>query len=78
MPSAAIVERGQLTGVWIVADDGVAHLRWVRLGDASGDQVEVLSGLTGDETVVIGSEMPLAEGDKVVSVGCMQQPTASP
>lgn len=67
VPVEAIVERGQLTGVFVVADDAAAHLRWVRLGDAADGRVEVLSGLTGDETVVVESEIPLAEGDKVVA-----------
>jgi hypothetical protein len=47
--------------------DGFAHLRWVRLGRASGDAVEVLSGLAGDETVVLSTQQPLAEGDRVVN-----------
>jgi len=67
VPSAAVIERGQLTGVWIVDDQNLAHLRWVRLGHAYGDRHEVLSGMTGDETVVLNSAMPLVEGDKVVN-----------
>jgi len=66
VPSAAIIRRGQLTGVWVVGDDDRAHLRWVRLGRNRDDSVEVLAGLDGDETVVLSSRLPLAEGDKVV------------
>jgi len=65
-PSAAIIRRGQLTGVWVVGDDDRAHLRWVRLGRNRDDSVEVLAGLDGNETVVLSSRLPLAEGDKVV------------
>ena len=31
VPTEAIINRGQLTGVWTVHADGTAHLRWVRL-----------------------------------------------
>lgn len=71
VPTAAIQQRGQLTGVWIVGTDGYTHLRWIRVGHAlqgpDGDSIEVLAGLTGTETVVIASEQPLVEGDRVVN-----------
>ena len=67
IPRGAVINRGQLTGVWIVDENSQAHLRWVRLGHARGDRVEVLSGLEGTETLVLTSQMPLAEGDKVVN-----------
>jgi RND family efflux transporter MFP subunit len=67
VPAEAIIRRGQLTGVWIVDQNQAAHLRWVRLGHPQGSQIEVLSGLSGSETVVLTSRQPLAEGDKVVN-----------
>jgi RND family efflux transporter MFP subunit len=67
VPTEAIIRRGQLTGVWVVREDGTAHLRWVRLGRPVAGAVEILSGLTGEETVVLSTERPLAEGDRVVS-----------
>jgi RND family efflux transporter MFP subunit len=66
VPTGAVIRRGQLTGVWIVRQDDTAHLRWVRLGRAFGDSIEILSGLNGNETVVLSMQQPLAEGDKVV------------
>ncbi len=66
VPEAAIVRRGQLTGVWVVRDDNTAHLRWIRLGHELEDGYEALSGLAGDETIVLSATQPLAEGDKVV------------
>ncbi|MGD9546901.1 MAG: efflux RND transporter periplasmic adaptor subunit [Candidatus Krumholzibacteriia bacterium] len=65
-PEEAIVRRGQLTGVWTVADDQTAHLRWIRLGNARDGRVEVLSGLDGGESVVLSHDQPLVEGDRVV------------
>ena len=66
VPTGAVIRRGQLTGVWIVRQDDTAHLRWVRLGRGFGDSLEILSGLNGDETVVLSTQQPLAEGDRVV------------
>lgn len=68
VPRAAIVERGQLRGVFVVASDGLARLRWIRLGHEVGDgDVEVLAGLAGGETVAFAAASPLAEGDRVVT-----------
>jgi multidrug efflux system membrane fusion protein len=57
VPITAVVRRGQLTGVRVVTSDGVA-LRWIRLGRAVDEtRVEVLSGLTeGDEIVLANTE----------------------
>ncbi|MEZ4386236.1 MAG: efflux RND transporter periplasmic adaptor subunit [Candidatus Krumholzibacteriia bacterium] len=66
VPTEAVHARGQLTGVWIVGDDQTAHLRWIRVGRTIGDETEVMSGLTGGETVVLRADLPLVEGDKVV------------
>jgi len=52
VPRAALVERGQLQGVYLVGRDGRIGLRFVTLGRASGEQVEVLSGLSGGERIV--------------------------
>jgi RND family efflux transporter MFP subunit len=54
IPSEAVVRRGQLTGVRVVTPQGVA-LRWIRLGRsvADGQRVEVLSGLTAGDEIVL-------------------------
>ena len=66
VPNQAVIRRGQLTGVWVVRQDGTAHLRWVRLGRSFGDSIEILSGMQGDEIVVLSTQQPLIEGDRVV------------
>ncbi|CAH0355839.1 efflux RND transporter periplasmic adaptor subunit [Aquabacterium sp. CECT 9606] len=53
VPSASVVERGELTGVYIVTDKGEARLRQVRMGRSSGGQTEVLSGLQAGEKVAV-------------------------
>ena len=66
VPAEAVIRRGQLTGLWIVGQDDIVHLRWVRLGRERDGAYEVLSGLSGGETLVLSAEQPLAEGDRVV------------
>lgn len=56
VPLAAIRREGDLTGVLVRLASG-DELRWIRLGAAAGDQVEVLGGLrAGDRVVVPGGE----------------------
>lgn len=64
VPQSAIVERGQLTGLYTLNDDSEVVLRWVRLGDVNSDQVEVLSGLAEGETFVASVDQRLREGQK--------------
>jgi len=66
VPDDAIIRRGQLTGVWVVGSEDRIGLRWVRLGRPQGTDVEVLSGLEGNETIVLSSEQPIVEGDRAV------------
>lgn len=49
---SAVVERGQLQGVYVVGEDQVATLRYITLGQTAGELVEALSGVQGGERVV--------------------------
>ncbi len=51
VPASAVVRRGEMTGVYVLDNKGAARLRQVRLGAASGTQVEVLSGVSAGEQV---------------------------
>ncbi|MBI2435513.1 MAG: efflux RND transporter periplasmic adaptor subunit, partial [Candidatus Hydrogenedentes bacterium] len=51
-PASAVVERGQLSGVFVVAQDGVARWRIITVGKRFGEAVEVLSGLEAGERIV--------------------------
>lgn len=62
IPTEAIVERGQLQGVYTVSVNNKALLRWLRLGRTFGNQVEVLSGLKADETYILSAEGKLYNG----------------
>ena len=64
VPRTALVERGQLTGLYAVID-GRALLRWVRTGPQRGDRVEVLSGLRPGETYVTDASARILDGQSV-------------
>ncbi|GEJ56028.1 efflux RND transporter periplasmic adaptor subunit [Anaeromyxobacter diazotrophicus] len=51
VPRSAIVERGDLTGVF-VAVQGQAQLRWISLGEPAGDRFPVRAGLRPGEAVI--------------------------
>lgn len=52
VPTQAIVQRGEMSGAYVLDAQGQARLRQVRLGPVKGNQVEVLSGVRPGEQVV--------------------------
>lgn len=52
VPVAALVQRGQLTSVFVVGSDQVARMRIINIGATSESQAEVLSGLDAGESIV--------------------------
>ncbi|MEX0836910.1 MAG: efflux RND transporter periplasmic adaptor subunit, partial [Gemmatimonadota bacterium] len=67
IPADAVVERGQLTGIYTVEDD-VLRLRWVRLGARRADAVELLSGPAGELRIVRDPGVGLSDGQPVGTV----------
>jgi len=51
LPSSAVLRRAEMTGVYVINAQGKPSLRQVRLGQTSGDRVEVLSGLRTNDKV---------------------------
>jgi RND family efflux transporter MFP subunit len=65
VPRAAIrTDQGQSI-VFVVVEDRVER-RAVRVGDARGDQVEIVSGLAAGDRVVVEGPPDLADGRKVI------------
>ena len=62
VPASAIVHKDQLTGIYTINDNQTASLRWVKLGRAYGDNVEILSGLSSQEKFILASEGKLYNG----------------
>jgi len=59
VPAAAVVEKGQLVGLYAVDGAGRVRLRLVQLGGRHDGKLEVLSGLqAGDRIVVDGAASP--------------------
>ena len=75
IPKAALVTKGQLSGVYTVSQSNTAVLRWLRLGKTMGDQVEVLSGLQVDETYIVNADAKLYNGVKISSSSVPQKET---
>ena len=65
IPKKAIVKRGQLAGVYTVSQTNTALLRWLRLGRTYGEDIEVLSGLSADESYIVSAKGKLFNGVKV-------------
>lgn len=51
LPSSAVLRRAEMTGVYVINSQGKPSLRQVRIGQTSGDRVEVLSGLHKNDKV---------------------------
>ena len=65
VPRTAIVSHGQLTGLYLVDPEGIAHFRLVRLGRIFQDSVEVLAGLNEGDRFVLKPPTSLVDGARV-------------
>jgi membrane fusion protein, multidrug efflux system len=67
VPREALVERGALTGLFVVAD-GHARLRWISPGPVAGDAIEVRAGVAAGEEIVL-APAGLVDGAAVTVAG---------
>ena len=65
IPENAIIEEGQLKGIYVVGAQKNAILRWIRVGKKSNNLIEVLSGLTQGEYYITESSQKLYNGAKI-------------
>lgn len=65
VPKTALVENGQLTGIYTVSSSNTALLRWIKTGKTLGEQVEILSGLNSKEPYIVSANGKLFNGAKV-------------
>jgi hypothetical protein len=61
VPRAAYVERAGVPGVFVL-HEGLARFRMVKAGRAQGETIEILSGLAGTETLVLGDLKAVRDG----------------
>lgn len=63
VPAGAVVEKGQLLGVYTVGSGGIISYRLIRIGAGYDGRVEVLSGLKeGDRVIVTGADKAVDGG----------------
>jgi RND family efflux transporter MFP subunit len=64
IPASAVVQRGEISGVYVLAAGDRLGLRQVRLGQRIGDQVEVIAGLKAGDKV---ARDPVMAGQALVA-----------
>ncbi|SKB65298.1 RND family efflux transporter, MFP subunit [Salegentibacter holothuriorum] len=62
VPETAIINHGDLQGIYTPSEQNTAILRWIRLGRKVGNKVEVLSGLSAGESYITSAEGKLYNG----------------
>ncbi len=67
IPATALIARAAGPQVLTVRDDRTVHYQDVQLGRDLGQSVEVLSGLTGRERLVVNPPDGLKEGARVAA-----------
>jgi RND family efflux transporter MFP subunit len=65
VPATAVIERGALHSVWVVDKDNIARMRLVKKGKSTGERVEILSGLSDGERVVVSGVEKVADGARI-------------
>jgi RND family efflux transporter MFP subunit len=65
VPGPAVVEKGQLTGVYTVDEKGVISYRLIRTGKPYGSQIEVMSGLRAGDTIIVEGVQKAIDGGVV-------------
>lgn len=53
IPASSVLRRSEVTAVYVMGARGGYELRQVRLGEPSGDKIEVLSGLSAGEQIAL-------------------------
>lgn len=65
IPRTAVVERGQLQGIYVLDQNRIAGLRYITLGRPSAGRVEVLAGLQTGENIVADPANRELSGKKI-------------
>jgi RND family efflux transporter MFP subunit len=65
VPASAVVEHGELEGVFVVGADGAVEYRLVKTGRTFGSRAEILSGLAAGEKVAVTQIERLCDGARM-------------
>ena len=64
-PTAAVINNGSRTQIFVVDEKGIAHLRGIKIGTSNPEQTEILDGLKPGDVVVTFGQSQLKDGAKV-------------
>jgi len=71
IPSTALIQRGQLQGVYVVntntSNQSTAVLRWVKTGQQRDGKVEIVSGLTTGDRIITNHIEQLSDGQPITT-----------
>jgi RND family efflux transporter MFP subunit len=68
VPNTALIQRGQLQGVYVVEtmdEKAIAVLRWVKTGKPRNEQIEIVSGLKSGDRIITSNIGQLSDGQPV-------------
>ena len=65
LPKMAILERGAMTTVWVLDKGSIARMRIVKTGRVIGERVEILSGLSEGEQIIVSGMEKISDGIRV-------------
>jgi len=65
IPASSVLQRGQLTAVFVVDAEGHARFRPITTGETAGGRVEVLAGLEAGTTIVVKPPADLRDGARI-------------
>lgn len=68
VPQALLVERSGVPGVFVLSAENQARFRMVRTGKTVNGRIEILSGLSGSESLVTGDLRDVHDGSPVKSM----------
>ena len=68
VPAEAIVYRNGINILWTVTPEGKALRKIVKIGVQTKNEVQVLEGLEGNETIMVEGQSKMNDGDKVLVV----------
>lgn len=58
----ALISKGELKGVYSISSSNTAILNWLRLGKTHGDLIEVISGISAEDTYILKADSRLYNG----------------
>jgi multidrug efflux pump subunit AcrA (membrane-fusion protein) len=73
VPQSALIERGGIPGVFVLTEEQQARFRMVRTGKNVNGRVEILSGLSGSETLVAGDLRDVHDGSPVKKISAADE-----